>query len=386
MYERLAMPRLLELSRRFPAVALLGARQVGKTTLARSAFPGFAYADLEDPVTATRFREDARLALDAGGAGPRGLVIDEAQAVPEVLAALRGAIDADRSRHGRFIVLGSAQPALVRGIAESLAGRIGVVELDPLAACEAATGPSPRDWRDLWLRGGFPDALGESPRDWWEGYLRMLLERDLPQYGLAADPLLLRRLLTMLAHQQGGIFNASALGNALGVSYHTVQRHVDTFEAVFIARRLQPYFRNVGKRLVKAPRVYLRDSGLVHHLLRIGTHDELASHPVRGASWEGFVIEDILRRERVARPETQPYYWRTAAGAEIDLLLDRGDARIAVEVKSGRPNGMALRTLRDALGDVAAARGWFVDQGSGIEALAPEVARAGFGAVRDGTP
>ena len=385
MYERLAGPRLLDLSRRFPAVAVLGARQVGKTTLAREAFPDHAYLDLEDPLTAQRFGEDPRVALDASAG--RGLVIDEAQAVPAVFAALRGAIDADRRRNGRFIVLGSAQPTLVRGIAESLAGRIGIVELDPLAACEAATGPSPRHWRELWLKGGFPDALGaDTHRDWWEAYLRTVLERDLPQYGVSADPLLMRRLLTMIAHQQGGLFNASALAHSLGVSYHTVQRHVETFEAVFLVRRLAPYFRNVGKRLTKSPKLYLRDSGLLHHLLHIASHDELASHPVRGASWEGFVIEDLMRRERVARPSSQAWFWRTAAGAEVDLLLDRGTERIAVEVKSGRPNGQALRTLREAMPDVAAARAWFVDQAAGIEKVGPDMARAGFDAVRDGTP
>lgn len=384
MYERLALPRLVALARQFPAVAVLGARQAGKTTLVRAAFPAFAYVDLEDPRTAVRFRDDARVALDA--AAGVGLVLDEVQAVPELFAALRGAIDADRQRAGHFIVLGSAQPALVRGIAESLAGRIGVVELDPLAACEAASGTAPAEWRDVWLKGGFPDALAGDHRAWWEAYLRMLLERDLPQYGAGADPILLRRLLTMLAHQQGGIFNASALAGALGVSYHTVQRHVETFEAVFLVRRLHPYFRNVGKRLVKAPKLYLRDSGLLHHLLGISTHDQLASHPVQGASWEGFVAEDILRRERVAQPESQAFYWRTAAGAEIDLLLDRADERVAIEIKSGRPNGAAVRALRDAMPDAGATRAWFVDQGTGIEALAPNIARAGFAEVRDGTP
>ena len=385
MYDRLAALRLIELSGRFPAVAVLGARQVGKTTLARSAFPGFAYVDLEDPLTAQRFAADPRFALDAIAGG--GAILDEAQAVPSVFAALRGAIDADRGRNGRFIVLGSAQPALVRGISESLAGRIGIVELDPLAACEAATGPSPRAWRELWLRGGFPDALAAGVhRDWWEAYLRTVLERDLPQYGVSADAVFLRRLLTMLAHQQGGLFNASALANSLGVSYHTVQRHVETFEAVFLVRRLGPYFRHVGKRLTKSPKLYLRDSGLLHHLLHIGSHEELADHPIRGASWEGFVIEDVLRRERVAHPSSQAWFWRTAAGAEIDLLLDRGPGRIALEVKSGRPNGQAMRTLREAMPDVDAARGWFVDQVAGSERLGPDIARIGFEQVLDGTP
>ena len=385
MYQRLAAARLQALARAFPAVAILGARQAGKTTLAKTAFPGFACADLEDPAVAQRFRDDPRTAIDAA-AGSRGLILDEVQAVPQVFAALRGAIDTDRQRNGRFVILGSAQPSLVRGVAESLAGRIAVVDLDPLSACEAETGERPCGWRDLWLKGGFPDALRGEFRDWWEAYLRMLLERDLPQYGVAADPLFLRRLLTMLAHQHAGLFNASALAGSLGVSYHTVQRYVDVLEAVFLIRRLSPWFRNVGKRLTKSPKVYLRDTGLLHHLLNIGSHDELANHPSRGASWEGFVIEDVLRRERVAHPGSQPWFWRTAAGAEIDLVISRGNVHVAVEVKTARPHGRAVRTLADAMTDASAERAWIVDQASGIEALAPRIARAGFDEVRTGTP
>jgi predicted AAA+ superfamily ATPase len=384
MYERLCAARLRALSARFPAVVILGARQAGKTTLARAAFPGHGYVDLEDPRTAQRYRDDARFALDAL---PAGAILDEAQAVPELFAALRGAIDAARERNGRFILLGSAQPALVRGVAESLAGRAALVELDPLAACEATTGTRPLGWRELWLKGGFPDALAGDFREWWEAYLRSLLERDLPQYGVAADPLFMRRLLTMLAHQHGGLFNASALGASLGVSYHSVQRHVDVLESVFLVRRLRPYFRNVGKRLTRAPKLFLRDTGLLHHLLNIATHEQLDAHPSRGASWEGFVAEDIVRRERVARPAAQSWFWRTQAGAEIDLLLDRGDARTAIEIKAGHGGTpRAVRALREAMPDVQAARAWIVDQAPGTELLAPNIARIEFAAAIDGTP
>lgn len=369
----------------FPVVLVLGARQVGKTTLARAAFPAHRYLDLEDARTAQRFREDARFELDA--AGSAGLILDEAQAVPAVFGALRGAVDARRREHGRFIVLGSAQPALVRGVSESLAGRAAVIELDPLTAEEAAQGPQALAWQDVWLRGGFPDALRGDARAWWDAYLRLVLERDLPQYGVRADPLFMRRLLTMLAHQHGGLLNASALGSSLGVSHHTLLRHVDVLEAVYLVRRLPPYFRNIGKRLTKAPKVYLRDSGLLHHLLNISSTQELANHPSRGASWEGFVIEDVLRRERVARPATQAYFWRTAAGAEIDLLLDRGAERVAVEVKVGRgDDARAVRVLREAMPDVQAARGWIVDQAPGIDRVGEGIARAGFASLLSGTP
>jgi hypothetical protein len=172
-----------------------------------------------------------------------------------ILNSPRGAVDATRGRPGRFIVLGSAQPALVRGVSESLAGRAAVIELDPLTAHEAEQRPDAVPWSQVWLKGGFPDALRGDSRAWWESYLRLVLERDLPQYGVRADPLFMRRLLTMLAHQHGGLLNASALGGSLGVSHHTLLRHLDVLEAIYLLRRLPPYFRNVGKRLTKAPKV-----------------------------------------------------------------------------------------------------------------------------------
>jgi uncharacterized protein len=390
VFSRLITPALHAAAAAFPAVVLLGARQVGKTTLARAAFATHRYLDLEDPRTAERFRQDARFELDTGADAGAGLILDEAQAVPEVFNALRGAIDAQRAGFGRFIVLGSAQPALVRGVSESLAGRAAVIELDPLTAEEAVQGGSDAaTWPQLWLKGGFPDALrGPSRgawRAWWESYLRLVLERDLPQYGVRADPLFMRRLLTMLAHQHGGLLNTSALGGSLGVSHHTLLRHLDVLESIYLLRRLPPYFRNVGKRLTKAPKAYLRDSGLLHHLLNISTAEELANHPSRGASWEGFVIEDVLRR--LAHPGTQAFFWRTAAGAEIDLVLDRGSERMALEIKAGRgDDARAVRTLREAMPDIDAGRGWIVDQAAGVERVSERIARAGFAALARGVP
>jgi uncharacterized protein len=385
MFSRAITPALQAAAARFPIVAVLGARQVGKTTLARAAFQSHRYVDLEDPRTAERFRRDSRFELDAGA--DAGFILDEAQAVPSVFAALRGAVDAQRDRRGRFVVLGSAQPLLVRGVSESLAGRAAVIELDPLTADEAQQGPDAATWPQVWLKGGFPDALRGDSRAWWESYLRLVLERDLPQYGVRADPLFMRRLLTMLAHQHGGLLNASALGGSLGVSHHTLLRHLDVLESIFLLRRLRPYFRNVGKRLTKAPKAYLRDTGLLHHLLNISTADELANHPSRGASWEGFVIEDVLRRERLAQPGTQAFFWRTAVGAEIDLVLDRGHERVAVEIKAGRgDDARAVRTLREAMPDVDASRAWIVDQAAGVERVGERIARAGFAEVVRGLP
>lgn len=384
MWPRLAEARLRQLWRRFPAVLLLGARQVGKTTLARAALPRLPYLDLEEPRTRARFLDDPGFEL---GRLRRGAVLDEAQAVPSLHAALRGVIDARPGRAGRFLLLGSAQPALVRQVSESLAGRVGILELEPLTAAETSGGKPRREWRAVWLRGGMPGALKVPFREWWEAYLRTYVERDLPALGLGADPLLLRRLLTMLAHQQGGLSNASALGQSLDVSYHTVQRYLDVLEGTFLIRRLRPYFRHVGKRLTKAPKVYLRDTGLLHHLLDLETLDAVESHPVHGASFETFVLEDLVRRERLVRPHVQAYFWRTARGAEVDLVLDRGSERLLVEVKAGRGDRPAVaRSLAGAMEDVAASAAWIIDQSSVVDAVGPRIERRGLAAAVDWLP
>ncbi len=390
MYPRAAVPRLLELARRFPAVVILGPRQVGKTTLARSTFPGADYVDLEEPGTRELFSEDAGFHVQAR-ARPR-VILDEAQAVPDVFPALRGLIDQERGARGRYVLLGSAQPTLVRQISETLAGRVGVLDLDPLTASEAAGGPTPSAWRDLWIAGGFPDALGAerdraSFRDWWEAYLRTFVERDLPALGVGTRPLLLRRLMTMLAHAQGGIANLSRLGSSLGVAHGTVARYLDILEQTFLLRRLPPTFRNVGKRLVRSPKLYLRDTGLVHHLLGVTDHDGLLSHPVRGPSWETFVLEDIARREVLASPHSQLFYWRTAAGAELDLVIERDGRRHGVEIKTARASSPYLaRTLASIARDLEADSITVIDQAPGVEALRPGIERRGFSEALDWLP
>jgi predicted AAA+ superfamily ATPase len=377
MWRRESQSRLRALWRQFPAVLILGARQVGKTTLARQTFPALPYCDLEEPHLRALFTDDPTFQIQQRSRP--ALIIDEAQVVPGVFNSLRGIIDAQHRKNGRFLLLGSAQPSLIRKISESLAGRVGILELDPLTAAEAATGDQARDWRHLWLQGGFPDALRGSFREWWEAYLRTYVERDLPQLGIPADSLLLRRLLTMVAHVQGGMLNASQLGNSLDVTYHTVQRYLDVLEQTFIIRRLRPFYRNIGKRLTKAPKIYLRDTGLLHHLLNINSLEELDQHPARGASWETFVMEDLLRKEKLRHPHTQFYYWRTAAGAELDLLLDRGSQRLGIEIKAGRGDKIRMaRAAEQIAGDIGAASVWIIDQATGTEALRPSVHRRGF--------
>jgi uncharacterized protein len=388
MWNRIHAARLRVLARQFPAVLILGPRQVGKTTLARSAFDKATYVDVEEPRTRQLFTDDPTFQLESHLTKKGSvLVLDEVQCVPELFPALRGLIDRDRQRNGRFILLGSAQPTLIKQVAESLAGRIGIIELDPLTVAEVMPGSPKKKWTDLWLRGGFPDALRGDFREWWEAYLRAYLERDLPQLGVQADPLFMRRLLTMLAHAQGGILNTSSLGGSLGVSYHTIGRYLDILEQTFLIRRLPPYFRNVGKRLVKAPKIYLRDSGLLHHLLNLSTLDEVRNHPIHGASWETFVLEDLIRREKIKQPNTQFYFWRTADGAEIDLVMDRGTARVAIEIKAGRGDKIhAARTLERAMQDVDAQTGWILDQADGATALKPHLTRRSFVAEPEWLP
>jgi uncharacterized protein len=367
-WSRLAQNRLLDLSAHFPAVVVLGPRQVGKTTLARATFPGAAYKDIESPMVRMRFSEDPAHEISRLG---DMAILDEAQAVPEIFAALRGEIDKRRG-DGKchFCILGSAQPALVRGVTESLAGRVGLLNLDPLTPCETSL-----PVMEQWLKGGFPEALRGDFRAWWNPYLEAVIQRDLAAYGRRPDAFFLRRLLVMLASQQGGLLNLSALGNALGVNYHTIQHGLDLLEGVFLIRRLPPFFRNIGKRLVKSPRVYLRDTGLLHHLLNIGTPEELDVNPVRGMSWEGFVVEDLICRELLRSPVTQISFWRTSAGQEADLVFDRGNERIAIEVKANSgTNPHDARKLEVMLDDIGAQRGFLVGMGAPPEQLTARVA------------
>ena len=317
------------------AVALIGPRQVGKTTLARGLGDarGALYLDLESREDRDKLASP-RLYLERQA--ERLVILDEIHRMPEIFESLRGIIDAGRRSGrgtGRFLILGSASIDLLRQSGESLAGRIAYVNLPPLTALEVAPGRA--DLERLWLRGGFPnhflaidDAVSLALR---KDFIRTYLERDVPLFGPRLPAATLERLWTMLAHRQGGLLNASELARALAVSTQTVTRYIDLLVDLLLVRRLQPYHANLGKRLVKSPKVYVRDSGLVHALLDIVDLDRLAGHPVIGTSWEGFVIETLC----VLLPDrTQPLFYRTAAGAEIDLLLERPDGRLwAIEIK-----------------------------------------------------
>jgi len=326
MKRRLAAALLHTRLARFPAVALLGPRQCGKTTLGRSL--SRRYYDAEQP--ADRLRLDLDWPDIIAG---RGLaVIDEAQSWPELFPRLRAAIDSDRRRNGRFLLLGSVSPALMREVSESLAGRLARVALTPFLLPELGSQALDR----LWLAGGFPDGGILRPKAfpaWQRDYLALMAQRDLPAWGLAARPQVTDRLLHMLAAVHGQAWNASALGQSLGLSYHTVNSHLDFLEGAYLVRRLAPWSGNLRKRLTRSPKVYVRDTGLLHSLLRAASRAELLRHPAAGASWEGFVIEQLLGSLAARGVDANPHFLRTSDGYEIDLLLTLGGTAVAIEVK-----------------------------------------------------
>ena len=333
MIERHIKTQLVDRLAHSPAVALLGPRQVGKTTLAQEvgeARPSL-YLDLESEADRAKLTEP-ELYLSAHE--DKLVILDEVHRVPELFGLLRGLIDRGRRkglRAGRFLLLGSASVDLLAQSSESLAGRISYLEMGPLDALEIA-GP---DVERLWIRGGFPDSYlagsDRSSQRWRQDFIRTYLERDIPAIGPRIPAETLRRFWTMLAHHQSGLLNASEFARSLGVTSQTVANYLDLLVDLLLVRRLAPWHSNGAKRLVKSPRVYVRDSGLVHTLLGLTDREAVLGHPVAGASWEGFVIESLV----AAAPEgTEAYFYRTSVGAEIDLLLRHPDGRLWVfEVK-----------------------------------------------------
>jgi predicted AAA+ superfamily ATPase len=341
--------------RRSPAVCLLGPRQSGKTTLARALLTPESqnYFDLERPASMRRL-EDPETSLGE----LRGLVVvDEVQRRPDLFTILRVLIDRPRSL-ARFLLLGSASPALLRQSSESLAGRIEVIEMTGFSVEEVGQIHSAR----LWLRGGFPRSYvaGSEPRSftWREEFIRTFLEQDLPQLGIRIPSPQLNRFWIMLAHSHGQIWNAAEPASSLGLSQPTVRSYLDLMTSAYMIRQLQPWHENLSKRQVKAPKIYVRDSGLLHTLLGLRKRRDLLTHPKLGASWEGFVIEQLLR---TVEPD-QAYFWATHQGAEIDLLMLRGSRRVGVEIKRGDAPSLTP-SMRIALEDLRLNKLWIIYPG-----------------------
>jgi uncharacterized protein len=337
MFRRIAIDSVLPALKEQAAVVLLGPRQVGKTTLAKELAAQIGdqnksvYLDLERP-NDRKILEEPELYLDEQAG--KLVILDEVQQMPGLFSVLRGQIDVRRSkgfRTGQFLLLGSASHALLQQSAQSLAGRARYIELTPLLLEEVGTA----ELNTLWLRGGFPDSLS-APSDtaskrWRDDFIRTYLERDIPALGPRIPAATLRRFWTMLAHHQGGLFNAAALGEGLGVSGQTIGRYLDLLVDLMLVRRLMPWHENTGKRLVKSPKIYVRDSGVLHALLSIETLEALLGHPVIGGSWEGFCLEQLIA---AAPTDTEPYFYRSSGGAELDLVLRLpGGAVCAIEIK-----------------------------------------------------
>ena len=377
MIERHIKPRVLEALGYQAAVAIIGPRQAGKTTLALDIGEerGALYLDLEDRTDRQKLSDPA---LFLSHYENRLVILDEIHRVPGLFQDLRGVIDSGRrrgKRTGRFLILGSASMDLLRQSSESLAGRIAYIDMQPFHLLEVAGG-SDAPTR-LWVRGGFPDSFlavdGRRSFLLRKDFIRTYLERDVALFGPRLPAETLERLWIMLAHSQGGLLNASRLASSLGVSVQTVNRYIGLLTDLLLVRRLAPLRANVGKRLVKSPKIYIRDSGLLHALLGIGDFNALAGHPVAGASWEGYVIENLL----AAAPErTTASFYRTSAGAEVDLALQLPNGELwAIEIKRGRAPRLD-RGFHNARADLRPAHAFVAHSGDerfpvteGVEAI-----------------
>ena len=339
-----ALEEIRSTMKSYPVTALIGPRQCGKTTLARQVVGagGERYFDLEDPVSQRRLAEPMTALRSLRGP----VVIDEVQRQPDLFPVLRVLADR-RPVPARFLVLGSASPELLRQGTETLAGRIGLIEMRGFSLAEVGVDRL----RKLWWRGGFPRpflARSEAEsRTWQENFIRTFLERDIRQFGVDVPPAVLRRIWMMLAHYHGQIWNASEISRSLGEAHTTVKRHLDLLTGAFVVRQLQPWFQNLGKRQVKSPKVFLRDSGLLHTLLGIPSFQLLEGHPKLGASWEGFVIEEAIR----IVGDRNAYFWATQSGAELDLLVNKNGKKYGIEVKYNDAPGIT-KSMRIAQQDL----------------------------------
>lgn len=351
-----ALARLTEAFRTFPVVGLLGPRQCGKTTLARQFSEDLPTTlfDLEDPVDVRRLSAPMTVLETLSDL----VIVDEVQRMPELFELIRVLVDRP-GNPARYLLLGSASPDLVRGVSESLAGRIGFVDLAGFDLGEVG----PDEKADLWIRGGFPRSFlareATSSLRWREDFIRTFLERDIPQLGIGVPAETLRRFWTMIAHYHGQVWNAAQLARSIGSSENTARRYLDILAGAFMVRVLPPWFENIRKRQVRAPKIYLRDSGILHALLGLEDLAQVRGHPKLGASWEGFALEQVLG----VLDTRDAYFWATHGGAELDLMVLRGGKRYGFEFKYQDAPG-PTRSMRTATEDLGLDHAWVVYPGS----------------------
>ncbi len=379
---RAASEPLRLLMRTFPVVYVHGPRKCGKSTFVREELGGWLALDLEAPADLDQLQSDVQGFFEKN---PRRVLIDEAQRFPDLFPALRHFIDRGKGP-GRFVLTGSANPAIVRSISESLAGRVGFLDLTPFRMVELA---SRKHAQDRWFWGGYPPvhALPGANRRlaWLDGYVTAFLERDLPNLGYRMSPERLRALWTMLTHVHGSVLNPADLARSLTVSHHTVAAHLDVLEGSFMIRRLHPHFANVQKRLTKSPKVYIRDTGLLHFLAGLKSSRELDTWPRRGHSFEGLVVEELcsLARERVVRPHLA--YWRTLAQGEVDLLIGDGRRLLPIEIKlAASVSGYDARGLTRCMKDLGLEKGWVVYTGEEFRGLGRNIEVVPWSAIAKG--
>ena len=356
--ERMITTKIKEKLGNIPGVVILGPRQCGKSTLAKamiSQIGGAVYLDLERPSDVSKLRDpEAFFSLNSD----KLICLDEIQRAPELFPVLRSVMD-ENKQNGQFIILGSASPALIQQSSETLAGRITYFELTPFLLKEVSDDHHLKTLRRLWLRGGFPRSYLASNEkesfEWRLDFIRTFLERDIPQLGFRTPAKTLERFWRICSHLHGQLLNSSKLGESMGVSHHTVRSYVDMLEQSFVLRVLQPYESNLKKRLIKSPKIYIRDSGILHALLGIENHNDLLGHPVYGASWEGLVIENILP----LLPNWKTSFYRTSSGSEIDLILEKGNKRVAIECK-GSTSPSLSRGFWNAVSEVKFQEVWVI--------------------------